>query len=216
MRKLNLLLILSAISLLLYAPGPAAALLIPEAAEIPYQINASDRIVIGTVSGIDVHYDHTIFTITVEEWLYNPLPFENIDVRTETGKYVWTEDQAEFTLNESVLLMLMDEAPEKQLFSVSVGFPGKHPASDRDAVIEELKAQGKWQEENQTETMETADERSTDPNSPSDIKSSNNKNSDFKDSDTKSSDAKSIPFTGILWVAVAVIGAAEYVRKKTV
>jgi len=99
MRKLNFLLILSALSLLLYAPGPAAAQLIPEAAEIPYQINTSDRIVIGTVTDIQEHYDHTIFTITVEEWLCNPLPSETIDVRTETGKYVWTEDQAEFTLN---------------------------------------------------------------------------------------------------------------------
>ena len=143
--------ILFTLILLLLVPGPASALLIPEAAEVPYQINNSDRIVIGTVSGIDIHYDYTIFTITVEEWLYNSLPAETIKVRTETGKYVWTEDQAEFTLNEFVLLMLRDEDLDKQLFSVSVGFLGKRPVSDRGAVIEELKVQGKWREENQAE-----------------------------------------------------------------
>lgn len=189
MRKPNILLILSAMFLLLYIPCPAVALLDPEAAEIPYQINASDRIMIGTVSGIDVHYDHTIFTITVDEWLYNPLPAKTIDVRTKTGKYLWTEDQAEFTLNESVLLMLRDEDPEKQLFSVSIGFPGKHPASDRDAVIEGLKVQGKLQEENQTGNTETSGEQPAGPNSPS--------------------DTESIPFTGILWAAAAVFGAAR-------
>jgi len=193
MRKLNMLLILSALSLLFLTLDPAAALLIPEAAEIPYQINTSDRIMIGTVTDIQEHYDHTIFTITVEEWLYNPLPSEIIDVRTKTGKYVWTEDQAEFTLNESVLLMLRDEAPDKQLFSVSVGFPGKHPVSDRDAVIEELKAQGKWQEEKQTENAGTAEEQPVDSNS--------------------SSDTKSIPFTGILWAVAAVIGTVVYAGK---
>ncbi|KKH96293.1 hypothetical protein EO95_16135 [Methanosarcina sp. 1.H.T.1A.1] len=194
MRKLNMLSILSALALLLLAPCPAAALLIPEAAEIPYQINTSDRIVIGTVSGIDVHYDHTIFTITVEEWLYNSLPAETIKVRTETGKYVWTEDQAEFTLNESVLLMLRDEEPDEQLFSVSGGFPGKHPVSDRGAVIEELKVQGKWQDENRIENTETASEQPADSNSPS--------------------DTKSTPFTGILWVVMAVIGAFVCTGKK--
>ncbi|KKH45294.1 hypothetical protein [Methanosarcina sp. 1.H.A.2.2] len=194
MRKLNMLLILSALSLLLLASGPAAAELIEEASEIPYQINASDRIVIGTVSGIDINYDHTIFKITVEEWLYNPLPTETIKVRTETGKYVWTEDQAEFTQNESVLLMLRDEEPDEQLFSVSVGFPGKHPTSDRDAVIEELKIQGKWQDENRIENTETASEQPADSNSPS--------------------DTKSTPFTGILWVVMAVIGAFVCTGKK--
>ncbi|WP_440948527.1 hypothetical protein ACSAZL_10020 [Methanosarcina sp. T3] len=166
----------------------------PRTAEIPYQINASDRIAIGTVSDIQEHYDHTIFSITVEEWLYNPLPARTIDVRTETGKYLRTEDQAEFTLNESVLLMLRDEAPEKQLFSISVGFPGKHPVSDRDAVIEELKAQGKWQAENQTGTAGTADEQPADPDAPP--------------------DTKSIPFAGILWTAAVLIGAFEYTKKK--
>jgi len=89
--------------------------------------------------------------------------------------------------------MLRDKAPDKQLFSVSAGFPGKHPVSDRDAVIEELKAQGKWQEENRTENTGTAEEQPVDSNS--------------------SSDTKSIPFTGILWAVAAVIGTVVYAGK---
>lgn len=193
MKPIHSLFILFTLTLLLLcAPGPAAAELIAEAAEIPYQINSSDRIVIGMVSDIQEHYDYTIFTITVEEWLYNSLPTETIMVRTETGTNVWTEDQAEFTLNESVLLMLRDEDSDKQLFSVSVGFPGKRPVSDRDEVVEELKAQGKWREENQTENETnntgTAGEQPADSNSPS--------------------NTESAPFTGILLLIVAVLGAA--------
>ena len=144
-KKASILLIIPTICLLFLTSSPAAAYLIPESAEIPYQVNHSDRIVIGTVSDIQLHYDYTIFTITVEEWLYNPLPAKTIKVRTETGKYVWTEDQPEFEENEEVLLMLKDLDLEDRLFKVSVEFPGKRPVSDRDAVIEELKVQGKWQ-----------------------------------------------------------------------
>jgi hypothetical protein len=45
-----------------------------EATKIPYQVSNSDRIIIGTVSKIDEYNNYTIFTITVKEWLYNPLP----------------------------------------------------------------------------------------------------------------------------------------------
>ena len=133
------------------SPNLAAALLAPETAEIPYQINNSDRIVIGTVSKIIDYGRYTIITIAVNEWLYNPLPAKTIKVRIETGSSYWTEDEAEFTKNESVLIMLKDVDIDKQLFNVTFGFPGKRPTTDRDAVIEELKAQGKWPEENQTE-----------------------------------------------------------------
>lgn len=133
--------------LLLLAPNLAAALYPPEVAEIPYQINNSDRIVIGTVSEIEVTDYYMNNTITVKEWLYNPLPENTIIVRTNRG----LEDEAEFTKNESVLLMLKDQRPDKGVFRMSFGFPGKHPVSDRDAVIKELKAQGKWKGENQNE-----------------------------------------------------------------
>ncbi|AKB18171.1 MULTISPECIES: hypothetical protein [unclassified Methanosarcina] len=74
-----------------------------------------------------------------------------------------------------------------------MGFPGEHPIGHRDAVIEELKAQGKWQEENQTENTGIAEKQPVDSNS--------------------SSDTKSIPFTGILWAIAAVIGIVVYAEK---
>ncbi len=187
-------LITLALCLLSLTASPAAAMLIPEAAEIPYQVNHSDRIAIGTVSDIQLHYDYTIFTITVEEWLYNPMPVETIKVRTETGKYVWTEDQPEFEENEEVLLMLKDIDPEDRLFKVSVHFPGKRPVSDREAVIEELKVQGKWQEGNETGEDGVEGEP--------------------EEGDTGSvPESESTPFVNSVWVLVAVIGAVFAIRR---
>ena len=147
----SFLFLIALLSFLSFFVSPVLAILPEEFAEIPYQVNHSDRIVIGTVSNIEQHYDNTIFTINVEEWLYSPLPAETIKVRTETGTGVWTEDQAEFEENERVLLMLKDKDLDERLFTVSMYFPGKHPISDREAVAEELKAQGKWQYGNETE-----------------------------------------------------------------
>jgi hypothetical protein len=158
MKQLNsFLILLFAFVLLLVVPNVTKAALTGESAEIPYQINNSDHIVIGTVSEIHAYNDHTIVTIAVDEWLYKPLPEKTINVRTETGTNLDTEDQPKFTQKESVLLMLSDKNSmfsdkdiDKDIFIVSVAFPGKHPVSDRAAVIKELKAQGKWQEGNQT------------------------------------------------------------------
>jgi hypothetical protein len=143
--------------LILLAPNLTKAMLTSESTEIPYQVNTSDHIILGTVSGINEYNDHTIVTITVDEWLYKPIPEKTIKVRTEFGINIKTEDQPVFTQNESVLLMLKnndtmfsDKDVDKNLFSVAVGDPGKHPISDRDTVIKELKAQGKWEKENQT------------------------------------------------------------------
>ncbi len=182
--------IVPALCLLFLTVSPAAAELIAESAEIPYQVNHSDRIAIGTVSDIEPHYDYTIFTITVEEWLYNPLPAETIKVRTETGTGVWTEDQPEFEENEEVLLMLKDIDLEDRLFKVSVEFPGKRPVSDRDAVIEELKVQGKWQEGNETggDGIEGEVEEGGDGEGPG-------------------AESESTPFIGSVWVIAAVVGA---------
>jgi hypothetical protein len=49
-------------------------------------------------------------------------------------------------------------------FSVYCRLPGKTPVSARDSLIKELKAQGKWQEEVQTENNQT--EPSTNSNLP--------------------------------------------------
>jgi hypothetical protein len=131
-------------------PNLAAASFTAEAGEIPYQINNSDRIIICTVSRVDMFRDHMIATVKVNEWLYNSLPTESIKIRSEIGTNIRMSTEPDFSQNESVLLMLNDINLDQQLFHVAIGEPGKHPPSDRDAVIEELKAQGKWQDENQT------------------------------------------------------------------
>jgi hypothetical protein len=134
----------------LLIPNLVAASLDSTTAEIPYQINNSDRIAIGIVSEISPGFDHTMYTIIVKECLYNSLPVDTIKVKTRIGTNVLVEDEAEFTQNESVLLMLKDDDISNHIFDVTFGFPGKHSVSDRDAVIKELRAQGKWQEGNQT------------------------------------------------------------------
>lgn len=171
MKHLSSFSILLTFALLFLTPNFATAIYSSEATEIPYQVNNSDCIVIGTVSRIDTSNDYTITTITVSEWLYNPLPTKTIQVMTVVG----LEDEAEFTQNESVLLMLKDKRPDKHVFLMLVGSLGKHPASDKDAVIKELKAQGKWKGENEAEINtgegkeltfgpETLDKLKKDPN----------------------------------------------------
>lgn len=197
LKRSPILFITLALCLLFLTASPAAAMLDPIAAEIPYQVNHSDRIAIGTVSDIELHYDYTIVTITVKEWLYNPLPAETIKVRTETGKYVWTEDQPEFEENEEVLLMLKDIELEDRLFKVSVYFPGKRPVSDRDAVIEELKVQGKWQGGNES--------------GEGGVEGEVVEGEEGEDSATES---ESAPFIGSVWMLVAVVGAVMYIEKR--
>ncbi len=65
-------------------PNLTSAILDSKTEEIPYQIENSDRIVIGTVSEINPGYSNTIYTITVKEWLYNPLSVDTIKVETRT------------------------------------------------------------------------------------------------------------------------------------
>ncbi|MDW5559802.1 hypothetical protein [Methanosarcina sp.] len=149
MKRRTLVSILFTFMLLLLIPNLAAAMLVEEATKIPYQVNNSDRIVIGTVSKIDTYSSYTIYTVTVKEWLYNPIPAETIKIRSKIGTNLAVEDEVEFTQNESALLMLNDGNLDELLFRVPLGI--KYPVSDRDAVIEELKAQGKWQGESQTE-----------------------------------------------------------------
>lgn len=229
MKRLNLFSILFTLILLLLVPNLAAAMLDAKTAEIPYQINNSDRIVIGTVSKIIDYGRYTITTITVNEWLYNPLPAKTIQVRTESGSNFWTEDEAEFTThNESVLLMLNDKDLNKQLFSVTFGFPGKHPASDRDAVIEELKAQGKWPEENQTEnkTNETEVVENIGTVGKQEENQTENKTNDTgmienagitdeqEESSNQTQKSNNTPFMSPVCMLAAMLGAIIYIRRK--
>lgn len=201
MKQLNLLSIFFAFLLLFLATNLTAAMIAEEATKIPYQINNSDRIIIGTVSGIDKYYSYTIYTITVKEWLYNPIPVKTIKISSKIGTNVAVEDEVEFAQNESALLMLKDEDLDKQLFRVPLGL--KYPVSDRDAVIEELKVQGKWQEENQTgnktKEIEVVENTGT--------KGEKEENSNHT---TKSN---TIPFMNLLCVLAAMLGATIYLRR---
>jgi hypothetical protein len=204
MKRLNLFPILFTFILLLLVPNLAAALFTQEAAEIPYQINNSDRIVIGTVSEINAADYYTNNTITVKEWLYNPLPTKTIIVRTNIGANASTEDEAEFTKNESVLLMLKDQRPDKGVFHMALGFLGKHPTTDRDAVIEELKAQGKWPEENQTENK-TNDTGMTD---------NTGTTGEQEESSNQTQKPNTTPFMSPVSAIAVMLGAIVYTRRK--
>jgi hypothetical protein len=227
MKHLNLFSILFILILLFLVPNLAAATLVPETAEIPYQINNSDHIVIGTVNKIIDYGRYTTITIAVNEWLYNPLPAKTIQVRIETGSSYWTEDEAEFTLNEHVLIMLKDSDVDKQLFSVTFGFPGKRPAADRDAVIEELKAQGKWPEENQTEnkTNETEiientktenEQEDQNVDSINDTKTAENTETtdEKEESSNQTQKPNNTPFMSPVSVIVALLGTVVYLKRK--
>ena len=107
------------------------------------------------------------------------------------------EDEAEFTKNESVLLMLKDADLNNQVFCVTFGFPGKHPVSDRDAVIKDLRAQGKWQEGDQTN------------NKTKEIQTSSKKK-EKSDSPQKS---KNIPFISPILVIAVIFVVFPYLKK---
>lgn len=215
-------------TLLLLIPYIAAAALTQESAEIPHQINASDRIVIGTVSEIHTYDTYSVNTIMVKEWLYNPLPAKTIKVTNKLGTNLRVEDQAEFTLNENVLLMLKDSDPQKLLFTVSVGYPGKHPVSDRDAVINELKAQGKWKVEdqtgNKTNETETINKTEITSNQKENI-TENMTVTDGKEENTvtlgnqgresnTTQKSNSIPFISSFWVLAVFLGVVLCVKTK--
>ena len=228
MKQLNLLSIFFTLILLLLTPNLAAASFTSEAGEIPYQINNSDRIIIGTVSGIDTYRSYTIYTITVKEWLYNPIPTDTIKVRSQVGTNVAVEDEVEFAKNESALLMLNDENLDEQLFRVSIGSPGKHPVSDREAVIKELKAQEKWQDKNQTgnktnetETVENTEiegqqEEDQTVNDTNDTKTTENTGTTTEQEENSNQTRKSntTPFMSPICVLAAMLGTIIYMRRK--
>ncbi|KCZ72898.1 Protein of unknown function (DUF1608) [Candidatus Methanoperedens nitroreducens] len=106
-----------------------------EAGELSYQVNHSDRIIIGTVKEVRPGYDYTDVVIDVDEWLKGSLPDNEITIRTEQGTNVFTAGAANFSVGERALLMLSDENIEKGRFRMLNMQLGKHPVSDRDEVI---------------------------------------------------------------------------------
>lgn len=132
--------IMFALVLMLASANTASAVLIKEAYEIPYQVNESDRIIVGTVTDVQSFSYHTIVTIEVAEWLKNPPPKNLITVQTDVGTIDTgiESDEASFTVNESMILMLKDVNINEYRFAVVFGQLGKHTLSDRDAVLQEL------------------------------------------------------------------------------
>lgn len=227
MRQINLFsILLFTCFLFLLAPNLAAASFVAEAAEIPYQINNSDRIAIGTVSEIYPHYDYSIVKIKVNEWVYNPFSSNVIRIRTDVGTNVMNANEAKFTLNESVLLMLKDENPDKQLFRVVIGEPGKHPVSDRNAVIQELISQGKLQGENQTgnETKDTGMLKNTETKGNQKKNITENKTVNYGKEESTEVDrqkesgstieSKRVPFISPIWMLAILLGTIMYLRRK--
>lgn len=108
------------------------------ASEIPYQVNHSDRIVIGTVKELRLSFEYTDVIISVDEWLKSPLPRNEITVRTEQGTNAFTAGAANFSVGEKALLMLRDIDAEKGKFNMPFMDLGKRPVSDRDQVVKEI------------------------------------------------------------------------------
>ncbi|WP_406656996.1 hypothetical protein V7O62_00190 [Methanolobus sp. ZRKC2] len=129
--------IISLIIALLVIPT-ASAELPAESAEISYQVEHSDRIVIGTVTEIQSYYDYSIITVEAHEWLMNPISSPAIKIKTGIGTNLDTEDEARFSVNETAILMLKETDLESNAFRVAVGEPGKHPLSDKDAITNEI------------------------------------------------------------------------------
>jgi hypothetical protein len=125
--------------------------------------------------------------------------------------------------------MLNDVDLDKQLFRVGIGVPGKHPASDRDAVIEELKAQGKWKGVDQTgnktngiETItdiETTDNHEKNVTKNSTVDNGKEENTGTIDKQEEKSnttqEANSAPFISSFWLLAIVLGTVIYARKMT-
>ncbi|WP_440956209.1 hypothetical protein ACSAZK_04495 [Methanosarcina sp. Mfa9] len=110
----------------------------PEVLEISYQVDHSDRIIVGYVSNIEQFGNHTVVTIKVDEWLMNPLPEEEIIVVTEIGTGYELVGEPKFTENETVILMLDDVNVSENRFRVGWGEFGKHPISDKEAISREI------------------------------------------------------------------------------
>lgn len=165
----------------------------PEAFEIPYQINHSDRIITGTVTDIQQYYDRTEVAIEVDEWLMGPLPLEEITVITEIGKFSERIGEPKFTENETVLLMLKDADVSDNRFKVLYGEPGKHLLSDKDIILREL------DHKNKTTEFVLANEATLESESKNET-----------DEEIPSSD---IPFIGLAGMSIAASGAFLLLRK---
>lgn len=143
MNKISAYILLGILALVLFSNAAVSTLWDPVAQEIPYQVNHSDRIITGTVKELRPGFEYTDVVISMDEWLKNPLPRDEITVRTERGTVAIIIGAANFSVGEKALLMLKDVDAEKGSFSMPFMELGKRPVSDRDAVIKAITEQEK-------------------------------------------------------------------------
>ncbi|SNQ61421.1 hypothetical protein [Candidatus Methanoperedens nitratireducens] len=93
MNKLAVYALLWIFALILFSNAAVSTSWAPEALEIPYQVNHSDRIVIGTVKEQHAGFEYTDVIVSGNEWLKNPLP------------------RNEITLEQNEVQMLLLQAP---------------------------------------------------------------------------------------------------------
>ncbi|NPE29219.1 hypothetical protein HNV12_14915 [Methanococcoides sp. SA1] len=110
----------------------------PEVAEIQCQIENSDRIITGNVTDIEEFDNYTLVTIGISEWLMNPLPQDEIVVRTEIGISSGVVGEATFYQNEGFVLMLKAINASKNEFKVTFAENGKHNLSEKERIMKEL------------------------------------------------------------------------------
>ena len=135
MKQTHLLIILM---LIFASANVAVASYAPQTSKISFQVDYSDRIVIGTVMDIQTFYNYTLVTIEVNEWLMNPLHSEKITVKTDMGTNVVVEGNPTFTENETTILMLEDVNVSENIFRVRWGELGKHPISEKETIEKEI------------------------------------------------------------------------------
>ncbi len=133
MNKLAIYILIGIFAFVLLSNTAVSTIWAPEASEIPFQVNHSDRIVIGTVKELRSSFDFIDVLIRVDEWLKNPLPKEEIIVRI--GRPNIGPPGVNFSVGEKSLLMLEDADAEKGMFKLLNLDLGKHPVSDRAEVI---------------------------------------------------------------------------------
>ncbi|NJD54395.1 MAG: hypothetical protein FIB07_16220 [Candidatus Methanoperedens sp.] len=107
MNKLTAYVLLGIFALTLFSNAAVSTIWAPEAFEIQYQVNHSDRIIIGTVKEQRAGFESTDVTISVDEWLKNPLPRNEIIVITERGTnaiwLLWNWESIQFQTEMKLL-----------------------------------------------------------------------------------------------------------------
>ncbi len=110
---------------------------------------------------------------------------------------------------------------------MSLGFLGKHPATDRNIVIEELKAQGKWSEENQIENktdeikqienaeyVKQEENQTENKTNETGMKENTGTTGEQEKSSNQTPKSNTTPFMSLICMIASMLGAIVYVKRK--